>query len=410
MADHNNTASPDLPDLVVNHDGKREGESRAIAPKPSRWRLLRLLAIPALLFLGAVIGLYFQPPGLQKFFQLTGLQPGAGTDVPIALPPEISLPDDVMQTLQITDVIGLARLMPQGDISTVAPPYGAGDARIAQVLVAQGDRVDAGDVVARLDNGAQLQSAVMSAEATVAVRAASMLQTRQGVQISTDEARASFEQAEIAALEARSELTRTQELFERGVTTQAVLDMTQSTSSQADRAVDRARATLARYESADTDAQPDVLVAARNLDAARSELDRARRDLARAEVVAPIDGVILDIHARAGEKPPADGILTMGETKVMMAEVEVYQDRIAMVELDQPVELLAEAIQRTLSGRVVDIGLTVGRQSVVSDETAANTDARVVTVLVELDADSSVIAARYTNLEVIARIDTRAAP
>ena len=410
MADHNNTASPDLPDLVVNHDGKREVESRAIAPKPSRWRFLRLLAIPALLFLGAVIGLYFQPPGLQKFFQLTGLQPGAGTDVPIALPPEISLPDDVMQTLQVTDVIGLARLMPQGDISTVAPPYGAGDARIAQVLVVQGDRVAAGDVVARLDNGAQLQSAVMSAEATVAVRAASLLQTRQGVQISTDEARASFEQAEIAALEAQSELTRTQELFERGVTTQAVLDMTQSTSSQADRAVDRARATLARYESADIDAQPDVLVAARNLDAARSELDRARRDLARAEVVAPIDGVILDIHARAGEKPPADGILTMGETKVMMAEVEVYQDRIAMVELDQPVELLAEAIQRTLSGRVVDIGLTVGRQSVVSDETAANTDARVVTVLVELDADSSVIAARYTNLEVIARIDTRAAP
>ena len=40
----------------------------------------------------------------------------------------------------------------------------------------------------------------------------------------------------------------------------------------------------------------------------------------------------------------------------------------------------------------------------------ANTDARVVKVMVELDAASSAIAARFTNLEVIARIDTNATP
>ena len=40
-------------------------------------------------------------------------------------------------------------------------------------------------------------------------------------------------------------------------------------------------------------------------------------------------------------------------------------------------------------------------------QTAANTDARVIKVMVELDEASSGVAARYTNLEVIARIDTR---
>ena len=54
------------------------------------------------------------------------------------------------------------------------------------------------------------------------------------------------------------------------------------------------------------------------------------------------------------------------------------------------------------------IGLMVGRQGLVADDTAANTDARVITVMVALDDPSSSIAARYTNLEVIARIDTRA--
>ena len=54
------------------------------------------------------------------------------------------------------------------------------------------------------------------------------------------------------------------------------------------------------------------------------------------------------------------------------------------------------------------IGLTVGRQGLISDDAAANTDARVIRVLVALDEASSGLAARFTKLEVIARIDTTA--
>jgi HlyD family secretion protein len=62
-----------------------------------------------------------------------------------------------------------------------------------------------------------------------------------------------------------------------------------------------------------------------------------------------------------------------------------------------------------LRGQVDSIGLTVGRQGLISDDAAENKDARVIRVLVALDTESSAIAARYTNLEVIARIDTAAA-
>ena len=92
----------------------------------------------------------------------------------------------------------------------------------------------------------------------------------------------------------------------------------------------------------------------------------------------------------------------------MMAEVEVYQDRIARVVVGQPVELLAIAIGQSLHGTVSRIGLTVGRQGLLPDDIAANTDARVVRVEVELDPGSSAVAARYTNLEVVARIRTDA--
>jgi HlyD family secretion protein len=154
--------------------------------------------------------------------------------------------------------------------------------------------------------------------------------------------------------------------------------------------------------------QPDVIVAARNVDAAIADLERAKLDLARSEVVAPIAGTILDIHATPGQRPPAGGIMDMGDTGQMMAEVEVWQDRIGAVTPGQPVELVAASLGTTLQGRVESIGLTVGRQGLISDDAAENKDARVIRVLVALDTASSEHAARFTNLEVIARIDTTA--
>jgi HlyD family secretion protein len=389
---------------------QRDSAGPSAPPRRFRFRrqYLLVLLLPAFMFSGGVIGMYFQPPALQKFFALTGWQPGGGSQTPIALPPDIDLPPEMVETMQATDVVGLARLMPRGDVSIVAPPYGAGDARIGEILVSIGDRVEKGSIVARLDNEGQLKSAVLMAEANVAVRQAALMQTRAAVLNSEGEAQAALEQSRTAATEAAAEYLRAQELFQRGVTTQAALDASAAAERQAALAVEKAQATLARFTAEGVDMQPDVVVAARNLDAADADLERAHSDLARAAVLAPITGIVLDVLSRAGERPPAVGIMQIGDTDQMMAEVEVYQDRIVSVAIGQPVELVAAAIGQTLQGSVQSIGLTVGRQGLVSDDTAANTDARVITVMVELDARSSAIAARFTNLEVIARIDARA--
>ena len=393
-------AKDDLPlDVIADTAPK----SRKFRPR-RRWLLI--LAIPALMFAGAVIGMYFQPPALQKFYAVTGLTPGAGSSSPIALPPDIQLPKDMAETMRPSDVVALARLLPQGDISIIAAPFGAGDARISEILVATGDQVQKGDLVAKLDNEDQLQSAVLLAEANLAVREATLAQTRAAVENSRAEAEATLDQARSAAAESQTALTRTQDLATRGVTTQANLDAAAAAATQAAAAVTKAEATLSRFTATETEAQPDVIVATRNLAAAQADLTRTRNDLARAHVVAPIAGTILDIHATPGQRPPADGIMDMGNTKKMMAEAEIYQDRIALIAPGQPVELASMALGVTLQGKIASLGLTVGRQGLLSDDTAANTDARVVKVLIELDPASSAIAARYTNLQVIARIDT----
>jgi HlyD family secretion protein len=399
----NSAPEPDLPILV-------ETPAPGAAPQRRlfRRRYLLVLLIPVFMFSGAVIGMYFQPPALRVFYDLTGLTPGGGSESPIALPPEIELPKDMVETMRPTDVLGLARLMPRGDISPVAAPYGAGDARVAEILVAEGERVEKGTSVAMLDNRDFLESAVLLAEANLAVREASLMQTRATVQSSRDEAQATLDQVRSAADEASTQRQRTEELFQRSIATRSTLDAVIAAERQAQAAVAKAEATLARFTTVALDEQPDVVVARRNLDAAHADLDRVRRDLSRAVVRAPISGTVLDITVTPGTRPPADGIMQIGDTSAMMAEVEVWQDRISQVALGQPVELAAIALGRTFQGKVQSIGLTVGRQGLLADDTAANTDARVVRVMVALDAQSSRAAASFTNLEVIARIDTRA--
>jgi HlyD family secretion protein len=400
----------DTPDRALPLDlgvGLQDGSAMR-SERRFRRRYLLVLLIPVIMFIGAVLGLYFQPPGLQKFYQLTGLQPGAGTESPIALPPDIELPQQMAETLLPTDVVGLARIMPRGDVSIVAAPYGAGDARVAEILVAIGDWVERGAVLARLDNRQALEGAVLLAEANLAVREATLMQTRAAVEASRAEAQAGLDQVRASEREARASLQRAEELFERGVGTSAVLDAARNSAENAAQAVARAEATLARFSAVALDEQPDVVVASRNVEAAEADLARARMDLSRAEVVAPIAGTILDIRATPGQRPPVDGIMDMGDTGQMMAEVEIWQDRIAAVEAGQPVELIALALPRPLRGRVESVGLTVGRQGLISDDAAANADARVIRVLVALDEASSALAARFTGLEAVARIDTTA--
>ena len=94
----------------------------------------------------------------------------------------------------------------------------------------------------------------------------------------------------------------------------------------------------------------------------------------------------------------------------MVARLEVFQLDIGRGRPGQRVEVTSPALDGPLHGTVTRIGLLVGRQNMVSDDTAANTDARVVEVMVTLDADSAARAARLSNLQALARIETEAAP
>lgn len=391
--------------LPLEDTGTTKAETTRHPKSSGRKRLLLIPLFMATLFSGAVIGMYFQPPGLRAFFNATGLEPGAGTDTPIAVAIRQVATQEQVAVISEGDVVALGRIIPKGDVISVAPPSGAGDARIAEIRVSPGDHVEAGAILAVLDNLGQRKSAVTSAEANLRIQTATLAQTRASNAASLAEAQASFDRAQATAGAAQAELTRSTSLLERGVTTRAAFDDIVAHANEAARDVERARATLSRFEAGSETVQADIAVSEANLEAARADLSAATLDLDSAFVRAPAQATVLDINARIGERPPSSGIFDLGDTSQMTVEAEVYQTMIGRVTIGDPVTVSAEALARDLRGVVSAIGLEIGRQSIMSDDPAANTDARVVDVIVTLDPASSALAETFTNLEAVVRID-----
>ncbi len=392
-------------DLPLADPGISKGGTPGDATRKRRPRFWLVPLVWLILVAGGVIGLYFQPPGLQAFFRATGLQPGAGTETPIAVAIQQVTEGEEIAVVSEGDVVALGRITPNGDVSTVAPPFGAGDARVSEVRVRVGDRVETGDILAVLDSLPQLEGQLETARANVAVAEATVAQTEASIRAGREEAQAALERAIATERAAADELERTTSLMERGVATKAVFDAAIARATEAARDVERQRATLSRYEANGAGVQADIAVALANLDAARAQLTQAEIDVEKAYVRAPIQGTVLEIHVQLGERPGNDGVLDLGDTTRMTVEAEVYQTLIGRVAVGDPVTMTAPAIDGILSGQVSAIGLEIGRQSITSDDPAANTDARVVDVIVALDAVSSSRAERLTNLQVLARID-----
>jgi HlyD family secretion protein len=365
--------------------------------------LRRAWVVPVLwacLATGALIGIYFQPPGLRVAMRLLGIEAGGGTADPIAVPARRPAPAAPVPAF----VAGLGRLRPAGQVVTIAPPFGAADARLAALRVEEGERVAAGQVLAVLDNERQLAAAAEAARATVASREAVLAQVRLATEASRAETRAALARAEIAAQTAARDFERVETLRQRGFAADQSFDQRRAARDEAAREVERLRASAGRFGGGPIEEQADVRVALRNLEQARADLDRALADLDRATVRSPLSGAVLSIFARPGEKPGSAGIMTVADTSRMVVEIEVYQAHVGRVELGAPVEVAAEALRAPLRGTVTRIGLEVGRQTIVDPSPAANTDARVVKVTATLDEASAEIAARLVNLQVTARI------
>lgn len=157
--------------------------------------------------------------------------------------------------------------------------------------------------------------------------------------------------------------------------------------------------TAATYDATAEVRTVDVAVAEAELAAARTAVQQAQANVDLTLVKSPLDGQVLEIHARPGEMAN-QGIVDLGRTNRMFVVAEVYETDIGRVKLEQKVEVKSPALRESLEGKVSEVGWQVGKKDVLNDDPVIAADARVVKVRVLLNEESSQRAAKLTNLKV----------
>jgi len=128
-------------------------------------------------------------------------------------------------------------------------------------------------------------------------------------------------------------------------------------------------------------------------------------DLSNSQLRSPINGYILSINTREGERSNSEGVLDIGASQNMEATIEVYESDIDRVFLNQRVELTSEngGFDDKLFGFVVRINPRVKQRKVLSTDPTGDADARVIEVLVKLNEDSIEKVKTFAGMKVIAR-------
>jgi HlyD family secretion protein len=252
-------------------------------------------------------------------------------------------------------VAALGRLEPSGDVRRLAAPISGigGSPRITELMVQEGDRVRAGQLLVRFDTGPALQAQARLLDTRIAnLRSRLALQTR--------------------------DINRYRQLGRTGV-----------------------------IPSGDLDSRETELLALQGqLQEATAERNKIQRELELTELRAPIDGQVLRLHARVGERPAEKGVLELGNSDQMQALIEVYESDIDRVRLGQAVTLTSEngGFSGTLRGQVVRISPQVRQREVLSTDPTGDADARIVEVRVALDPVDAQRVRDLTGLKVIARL------
>ena len=158
--------------------------------------------------------------------------------------------------------------------------------RLTKLLVKEGDRVQAGQLVATLDSR-RFAASVASSEANVAAQRENVLKTEADMNV----AQANLVNAELT-------FRRTQDLLKKKVVSPQELDNARA-------AFNVATATVAA-------AKQDIAAAKAMLKADEAQLEVLKRDLANAKLYAPSNGVIQDRLREPGDMAsPQEPVFTM---------------------------------------------------------------------------------------------------
>ena len=292
----------------------------------------------------------------------------------------------------------LGRVEPASRILRLAAAPSQEGARIERLLVAEGDQVEAGQVLAELSDAALRDAAVQQAEAQLAQARARLDRTRAGGRPSEVAAqRARIEALRNAEDSARREAERAERLERAGAGAEAVAERARFVAN-------RTRAERAEAEAAlETLLRPrpeDIALAEAELAAAEAQLSRTRAEAALARLSAPIAGTVIRIIARSGERAGNDGVIEIADLSRMDVVADVYETDLPRLRVGAVAEVLVPGEAARFPATVREIGWQVRRSTQASTDPVAAVDARTVEVRLALAPEAAAALRRRSNMQV----------
>jgi len=268
---------------------------------------------------------------------------------------------DVNQTLSGTNdvdiikgVAALGQLNPLGEVRKLAAPNSGkgGTPRLSKLLIREGDSIARDQILAVFDNRPKLEANLKSAQANLNIL-----------------------MSEIRIK--KREINRYQTLVDKGAVALIVLDKMKD----------------------------DLFLSETRVLKLKSAIDSINVDLEQTELKSPIDGIVLQILVREGERPNSSGVINVGANQLMEALIEVYESDIDRVHMGQAVDLISEngGFNGSLRGQVSLISPQVRQRRVLSTDPTGDADSRVIEVRVKLDNSSAKKVSHLTGMKVIAR-------
>jgi HlyD family secretion protein len=292
----------------------------------------------------------------------------------------------------------LGRVEPVSRILRLAPAPSQEGARIERLMVAEGDRVEAGQVLAEFSDATLRDAALHQAEAQRAQARARLDRTRAAGRPSEIAAqRARIEALRNAEDSARREAERAERLERAGAGAEAVAERARFLAN-------RTRAERAEAEAAlETLLRPrpeDLALAEAELAAADAAVVRAEAEAALARLRAPIAGTILRVIARSGERAGTEGVLEIADLSRMDIVADVYETDLSRLRLGAPAEVLVPGEATRFPATVREIGWQVRRNTQATTDPVAAVDARTVEVRLALAPEAAEALARRSNMQV----------
>ena len=300
----------------------------------------------------------------------------------------------------------------RGDVATIATRL---PGHVVAIEVRNGDRVNAGDVIAQLDDG-DIVLAIAAARARIATQRAAI--ARLARQADTARAVVVQAEAELAGLRAadtlaQSELSRYTALAARDHASRARLDQAQAERQRSAAALVSAEAAIATARARVEVARAEMAEAERMLPELETSLARAERDRGFASIRAPFDGIVGNRAVQPGEfVQPGARIAAVVPVTGLWIDANFKETHLARLKPGQVARIEVDALPGTmLEGRVESFSPASGAVfSLLPPENATGNFTKIVQrVPVRVSLPDVVPAPELLRpgLSVVVRIDTR---